>query len=171
MKKQIFYKILLAGSLVFNIVFIGMWIVHAVPRHFAENGESECGYARDAHGKCALQKALSINDSQWTLLNPGIESFRQTTRNLCHEIAKNRAALMDELEKTPTDSTAVALYSERIISCQKEMQSLVNNHVLKEKKMLSPDQMRHFFATLRSGMSCSGFPGMEKMKHDEDCKR
>jgi hypothetical protein len=158
MKNQVFYRILLLGSLLFNIVFIGVWLAHAVPRHFAEH--DRCGHGRR---QCAIQKSLSMSDSQWTLLKPGAESLRGKNVALCHEIAKNRAALLDELEKTATDSTAVARYAERILACQKEMQTIVTDHILEEKKMLTQDQRERYFKKLRGTMSCAGFAGMTGM--------
>ncbi len=155
-KKQIFYRILIIGSFIFNIVFIGMWMAHAVPRHFMKFGQ--CGFAGNAHQQCALQKTLSLNDSQWTLLKSGVESLRESRACLCREMAKHRMTLLDELEKTPTDSAALFACIDRIVACQKNLQALIANHILEEKKMLTQDQQRRFFNTLRSNMSCAGFP-------------
>jgi hypothetical protein len=169
MKKQIFYRILIIGSLIFNIVFIGMWMAHAVPRHFMKY--CRCGSSENAHHACAMQKALSMSDSQWTLLKPGVESFREKNFHLCREIGKNRAALMDELERTPVDSAALFACKGRIVACQGNMQDLVTSHILGEKEKLTPDQRRRYFAALRNNMSCAGVPGMMGMTPFEKGKR
>jgi hypothetical protein len=159
MTKRTLFGFLIACSVILNIVFIGMWMVHAVPRHFIKH--RQCGAEQHVHQGCPMQKALSLSDSQWALLKPGIESLRETaTSGLCREMAKNRAALVDELEKTPTDSAALSACRERIVACQRKMQMFVISHLLEEKKMLTREQQQRFFSELRSTMSCGGVPGM-----------
>jgi hypothetical protein len=162
MTKRTFFGCLITCSVILNIVFIGMWVVHAAPRHFTKH--RQCGAEQRFHQGCPMQKALSLSDSQWTLLKPGIESLRETTTcGLNREMAKNRATLVDELEKTPTDSAALSACRERIVACQRKMQVFVINHILEEKQMLTQDQQRRFFSALRSNMSCAGVPGMMGM--------
>jgi Spy/CpxP family protein refolding chaperone len=162
MTKRTFFGFLIACSVILNIVFFGMWMTHAAPRHFIKH--RQCGAEQAFHQGCPMQKALSLSDSQWALLKPGIESLRETTTSGPYrEMAKNRAALVDELEKTPTDSAALSACIERITACQKNIQVLVVKHLLEEKKMLTQDQQRRFFNTLRSNMSCAGGPGMMGM--------
>ena len=154
MTKRFFYGFLIASSLIFNAAFIAMWLTHAVPRHFMKHCQYGC--AESLHQKCPMQKALALSDSQWTLLHPKIESIRETTSGVYRELAKNRMSLVDELEKNPTDSAALSMCRERIIACQKNMQALVTNHILEEKKMLTQEQQRRFFSAIRSNMSCAG---------------
>ena len=168
MKKQLFFRFLLVGSLIFNIVFIGMWIVHAAPRHLIKH--YRCGAAENAHHVCAMQKALSMNDSQWSILRPAMDSFREKISALSRKIAKNRSELLDELEKTPTDSAAISACHERILACQKNMQALVAGHILKEKEMLTQDQRQRYFNALRKNMTCAGLPGMTGMIPCENAK-
>ena len=168
MKKRIFFRILVIGSLIFNIVFIGMWLAHAVPRHFI--GHDQCGHGWRGHRQCAMQKALSMNDSQWSILRPAMESFREKISVVNREIAKNRSELLDELEKTPTDSAALFACHERIRACQKKMQALVAGHILEEKEMLTQDQRKRYFNALRKNMTCAGVPGMAGMAPCENAK-
>jgi hypothetical protein len=161
MKSKVPVGILLAGSLVFNAVFIGAWIAHALPRHLSAQGQR--GPEEACHRQCAMQKTLLMSDSQWTMLKPGVESLRGKSAALCHEIARNRAALVDELEKAVPDSAAVALCTERILAGQREMQALITGHILEEKKMLTQDQSKRYFTKLRGSMSCAGFSGSTDM--------
>jgi len=161
MKRKMLFGFIMACSLVLNVAFVAMWMAHAAPRHFKKHCQYGC--AESLHQKCPMQKALSLNDSQWTLLHPKIESIRETTSGLYRELAKNRMALVDELEKTPTDSTALFARRERIIACQKNIQGLVINHLLEEKKMLTPEQQRRFFSAIRGNMSCGGAQGLMGM--------
>jgi Spy/CpxP family protein refolding chaperone len=161
MTKRSILGFLIVCSVILNIVFIGMWMAHAAPRHFAKY--CQYGASGNKHHACAMQKSLSINDSQWTILKPGIDSFREKTMSLCQETAKNRAELLVELEKTPTDSTAVSTSIDRIASCQKAMQTLMASHILEEKKLLTQDQKQRFFNALRKDMRCAGAPGMAGM--------
>jgi Spy/CpxP family protein refolding chaperone len=162
MTKRTFYGFLIACSVILNIVFFGMWMTHAAPRHFIKH--RQCGAEQAFHQGCPMQKALSLSDSQWALMKPGIESLRETTTSvLCREMAKNRAALVDELEKTPTDSAALSACMERIVASQRKMQMSVVNHLLEEKKILTQDQQRRFFKAIRNNMSCAGGPGMMGM--------
>ncbi len=162
MTKRTFFGFLIACSVILNIVFCGMWITHAVPRHFSKY--RQCEAERNLRQGCPMQKALSLSDSQWTLMKPGIESLRETTMcGLNREMAHNQAMLVDQLEKNPTDSAALSACRERIVDCQRKMQIFVINHLLEEKKMLTQDQQRRFFSALRSNMSCAGVPGMMGM--------
>jgi Spy/CpxP family protein refolding chaperone len=148
MKRKVLFGFIVVCSLALNVAFITMWLTHAVP-HFVQS-QRTCGHEKMNCGKCPMQKALSMSDSQWTLLHPKIESIRETTSGLYRELAKNRTALVDELEKTPTDSAALSACRERIIACQKNMQVLVTNHILEEKKMLTPEQQQRFFRDRKS---------------------
>jgi hypothetical protein len=161
MKRKMLFGFIVVCSLVFNAVFISMWMVHAVPRHFMKY--CPCRSEKNLQVQCPLQKALSLSDSQWNQLHPGIESVRETTSGLYREMEKNRAALVNELEKTPIDSAALSACKERIIVCQKNIQALVINHILEEKKMLTQEQQKRFFNAIRSNMSCAVGPGMAGM--------
>jgi Spy/CpxP family protein refolding chaperone len=169
MTKRGFYGFLMAGSLVLNVAFIGMWMAHAAPRHMMKH--SQCGSSENCRQACALQKALSMSDSQWTLLKPRIESYRAAAARLRADIAGNRAALVEELEKTPIDSASLSACKGRIVACQKDLQDLVANHILDERNMLTPDQRRRYFEALRSNMSCAGMPGMAGMAPEQCGKR
>ena len=155
------FRFIMACSLVLNVAFVAMWMAHAVPRHFMK--QCQYGCAESLHQKCPMQKALALSDSQWTLLHPGIDSIRETTSGLYRELAKNRMALVDELEKTPTDSAALSACRDRIIACQKNIQGLVINHILQEKKMLTPEQQKRFFSAMRGNMACGGVQGLMGM--------
>jgi hypothetical protein len=167
MKRKMLFGFIVVCSLVLNVAFVTMWMVHAVPRHFMKH--CQYGSEETLHGKCPLQNALSLSDSQCTLLHPGIKSIRETTSGLYRELAKNRMALVDELEKTPIDSAALFTCRQHIITCQGNIQALVVNHLLEEKKMLTPEQQRRFFDAIRSNMSCSGVPGMTGMIPEGTC--
>jgi Spy/CpxP family protein refolding chaperone len=161
MKRKMLFGFIMACSLVLNIAFVAMWLAHAVPRHFMKPCQYGCAESR--HQKCPMQKALSLNDSQWTKLHPAIESIRETSSGLYRELAKDRMTLVNELEKNPTDSAALSACKERIIACQKNIQGLVINHILEEKKMLTPEQQRRFFSAIRGNMSCGGVQGLMGM--------
>ena len=166
MTKRVIAGFLIACSVILNVVFIGMWIAHAAPRHFAQH--SWCVSMENAHHGYALPKTLSMSDSQWTIMQPGIESLREKMSGICGDILKNRAELLNELEKTPTDSVALSACRERIVACQKKMQVLVTDHILKEKEMLTQDQRQRYFNALRKNMTCAGVPeigGMMSCKH------
>jgi Spy/CpxP family protein refolding chaperone len=158
MTKKFFYGFLIASSLIFNAVFIAMWLAHAVPRHFYKHCKYEA--EENIQAKCPLQKALSMSDGEWSKIHPRIESLRETTSGLYREMSENRAKLVDELEKNPIDSAALSACRERIAACQKNIQAQVVSHILEEKKLLTQEQQKRFFSALRSNMSCGGLPGM-----------
>jgi Spy/CpxP family protein refolding chaperone len=161
MKRKMLFGFIMLCSLVLNVAFVAMWMAHAVPRHFIKRCQYGC--AESLHQKCPMQKALALSDSQWTQLHPGIDSIRETTSGLYRELAKNRMALVDELEKTPTDSAALFTCREHIVACQGNIQALVVNHLLEEKKMLTLEQQRRFFSAIRGNMSCGGVQGLMGM--------
>jgi hypothetical protein len=165
MKKRILAGFCITCSVVLNAVFIGMWAAHAAPRHFMNHGQ--CEFEQHAGSRCALQKELSASDSQWSVLKPGIESYHETASVICREIAKNRAALVDELEKNPTDSAALSSCKKRIVACQGTMQDVFADHILREKKMLTPDQRRRFFDRLRAASCAAGpTPGVRSCERE-----
>jgi hypothetical protein len=169
MNKKVFVKIVLAASVLFNFVFIGMWLTHALPRHFIRHGQHD-GKSCGRHG-CAMQRSLALNDSQFAVFKPGIESFRETTAGLCLRNARNRALLLDELEKTPVDTLALTQCKRRIVECQSEIQEHLVSHILKEKTLLTKDQMHRYFAQLRKNAGCAGVSGLgEKTELRHDCE-
>jgi hypothetical protein len=154
MTKRGFYGFFIAGSLIFNVVFVVMWMAQAMPRHMTKH--NQCGTDEICRQSCALQKALDMNDSQWALLKPRIESYRAKTASLSDEIARRRATLMDQLEKDSIDSVSLSESMKCVSSCQATMQALVTNHILEEKKMLTQGQKQRYFKALRGAMSCAG---------------
>jgi hypothetical protein len=161
MTKRILFGFLITGSLMANAVFIGMWMARAAPRHFIDR--DQCRHGGYGHRQCAMQKALSMNDSQWALLRPAMDSFREKISVIHREIVKNRSELLDELEKTPADSAALLACQERILARQKNMQALIAGHILEETKTLTQDQKKRYFNALRKNMTCTTMPGMTEM--------
>jgi len=137
-------------SLVLNVAFVTMWLTHAVPRFMMS--QRMCGHENMNCRKCPLHEKLGLTDSQWGVLRPRVEAYRQVVDTIRYEISTSREALLAELAKTPTDTAALRACRERIQDWQIKMQEQVVANVLEQKAVLTPEQQRQFIEMVRNGM-------------------
>ncbi len=157
MKRKIAFGFIMVCSIALNITFVTMWLLHAAPRFLMP--QRTCGVENGGCRKCPMHRTLELTDSQWCVLKPGVEAYRQMADSLRHEIAAAREAMLVELAKTPTDTAALTACMTRILNGQQKMQEKVMANVLEQKKVLTPEQHRRFIEKVRSDMSCAGFSG------------
>ena len=152
MNRKMIFRFLVVCSLVLNAAFVAMWVTHAAPRLMMCH--RFCA-SKDAGGRaCPMHQTLALSDSQWGVLRPRVEAYRQAAESLQREIAAAREALLGELARTPTDTASLAACRERILDGQRRMQEQVVLTVLEQKRALTPEQQRRFIETVRSSMAC-----------------
>jgi Spy/CpxP family protein refolding chaperone len=168
MKRKMVFGFIAACSLVLNVAFVTMWLTHAGPRFLMAH--RMCGAKQMDCQQCPLHKTLALSDSQWGVLKPRVEAYRQGADSLQCEIAAAREALLVELARTPTDTAALAACRGRILDGQRRMQERVVLTVLEQKKVLTPEQQKRFIETMRSSMACErglGMIGATGMMHQK----
>jgi Spy/CpxP family protein refolding chaperone len=150
MKRKMVLGFIVVCSLVLNAAFVTMWLTHAVPRLMMS--QRMCSHKNMNCRKCPLHEKLGLTDSQWGVLKPRVEAYRQAVDSVRHEIVMSREALLAELVKTPADTAALRVCRERIQDWQRKMQEQVVANVLEQKAVLTPEQQRQFIAMVRNGM-------------------
>ncbi len=131
--------LILALSLSLNLAFIGVWVFHAVPGWKMPLIGSDSQHRQNTAPR-SLHQELGVTPEQWQQIEPLILQFRQATEGQRQEIMTLRKQLLDLLAAPPADEKAIWAKQEEILAGQRQMQNLVLAHLLKEKKILSPDQ-------------------------------
>jgi Spy/CpxP family protein refolding chaperone len=131
--------LILALSLSLNLAFIGVWLFHAVPGWKMPLVGRD--YLRSQKiASRTLHQELGVTPEQWQQIEPLILQFRQAMESQHLEIITLRQQLLELLAATPADENAIRAKQEEILAGQRQMQNLAMEHLLKEKKILSPDQ-------------------------------
>jgi Spy/CpxP family protein refolding chaperone len=137
-------------SVALNVGFVATWAVHVLGR------DRRPPFCQPRGGRCGIHVRLGTTDEQWAKVRPLIERFRESARETCAEANRHRAELFGLLAAEPVDREAVRAKQEEIISCQRRMQELVIEHMLKQKEVLNPGQREEFFRMLKERTSCPG---------------
>ena len=150
MNRKVIFGFVVVCSLALNATFVAMWVTHAGPRLMMHRS---CDPSDAGCGACPLHQTLALSDSQWGVLQPRVAAYRHVAESLQREIAAARRALLDELARTPTDTSALRACRERILDGQRRMQEQVVLTVLEQKRALTPEQQKRFIEAVR-GMAC-----------------
>lgn len=140
--------LLITLSVAFNVAFVGVWLTHAmsappsVPRPYP-------GPQLDQPIWCPLHRELNVNAEQWQQIEPRLKEFRSRMDSISAEVRGLRLGVVDLLARSQSDREAVESKQEEILAAQRRMQRLVAEHLLEEKKVLTPGQQRQLFATIR----------------------
>jgi Spy/CpxP family protein refolding chaperone len=148
-------KPLLALSLGLNLAFVGVWLAHSISG--ANVGQSVSKTVADhstnhsaGHNAIpsSLHREIGVTPEQWQQIEPIIRDFREKARTQRRKVTALRAQLMDLLSLPAIDETAIRAKQEEILAGQRQMQNLVIDHLLKEKKLLSPNQAKKLIQSL-----------------------
>jgi Spy/CpxP family protein refolding chaperone len=151
--------LLVVVSVALNIAFIAVWATHAIPRHL-------CRHGRDGQREgvsCPLHRNVGVTEAQWHELEPHLQEFRQASRTACAEVNEDRAALIDLIAAPRIDRAAIKAKQDEILEGQRKMQSLVIDHLLREKETLDATQQETLFRMLRRRSGCAGHGPMMGM--------
>jgi len=147
--------LLIVLSAALNIAFISAWVVYAAKPGWTldEPPNEESG--------CPLHRYyLKVTDEQWQQIEPRIAEFRRSTRTLCADIYCLRRKLIDLIAADEPDRQAIAAKQEEIRTGQQQMQQMVIEHLLAEKKVLTAEQEKDLFDMFRQQCACGGLGRM-----------
>lgn len=140
-------------SVALNVACIGVWAAHAARTHWPPRRPD------DGRGIwCPLHRRLDVTDEQWRQIEPGLAAFRRDSQSRRREIGRLRAEMIDLIAADEPDRQAIAAKQDEIRAGQRQMQHLVIEHLLAEKKVLTPEQGTELFDLLRRRSACPG-PG------------
>lgn len=163
-KKLKFLLVIL--SVAFNIAFITVWLTHVLA---VEKGNND---VQKDKIECPMHRQLGTTEKQWEEIEPNLLEFRKSARSVCEEISRSRTELIDLLAAPEPDLEKIREKREKILTGQNRMQKLVINWLLKEKKILTPDQQKMLFFMLRRQSGCAGHgPIAGQINAGESCHR
>jgi len=144
--------LLILLSVALNIAFATFWAVRALPSYLR-------GRHRTAGGGavwCPLHRKLGATDAQWREIEPRLVEFKKSARAVCAEVNRARGEMIDLIAAPEADREAIRAKQGEIVAGQRRMQELVINHLLSEKKTLTPEQQKQLFEMLRRRSGCAG---------------
>ncbi|MFA4945049.1 MAG: periplasmic heavy metal sensor [Lentisphaeria bacterium] len=156
--------LLVVLSVALNLGFLGVW---SAPRIRACRSGLDRGGQNTAEGVwCPLHRQLNVSSAQWHQLEPRMAEFRRRSQAVCQEVNRKRNELLDLVASPQPDRQAIAAKQEEILAGQRQVQILVNEHLLAEKETLTAGQQKELFDLLRKRGGCVGhgpmmFPGAE----------
>lgn len=144
--------LLVVLSVALNAAFIGIWVVRVSREMCSRDGTS------DGPVWCPLHRALEVTEEQWQEIEPRLAEFRRQSQATCADMNRLRGELIDCIAAGKPDQQAIAAKQEEIRAGQKRMQTLVIEHLLAEKEVLTAEQEKEMFGLLRRRIACAG-PG------------
>ena len=149
--------LLIVLSVALNLAFVGVWAAHAVAARW-NRGECPHGFGADADRGiwCPLHRQLGASDAQWRQVEPRLAEFLKSSQEVCGEMARRRAEMIDLLACPQPDRQAIVAKQEEILTGQRRMQTLVIEQLLSEKEILTSQQQKELFDLLRRRSGCAG---------------
>jgi len=169
------WPLLILLSVTLNVAFVVSWAIHALP------GRLGClrGPRQGQGVWCPLHRQLGTSEAQWREIEPRLAEFRKSAGAVCEEVNRARGEMIDLIAAPEPSPEAIRAKQEEILAGQRRMQELVIDHLLSQKKALTPDQQRQLFDMLRRRSGCAGHgpmmgrAGMEAIcpgkGHGENC--
>jgi len=96
-----------------------------------------------------LYKLLKLNPEQLDAIKLIAADFHQNIGNLSSEVQEKRTVMMVMMEQDDIDLGKVDAARHGIWSLQSKIQQTVFEHILQMKKILTPEQRKIFFQTMR----------------------
>jgi Spy/CpxP family protein refolding chaperone len=142
--------LVLLGSLALNAAFVSAWAVSTLrgPR-----AEGPCGKA-DGVG-CPLYRQLEVSPEQWKEIEPRLKAYQDRSREYCLCIDRAKSELIDLVAAPEADRAALEAKQKEILASHQKMQAELVDHLVAEKKILSPAQQARLFGMLKS-RGCGG---------------
>jgi Spy/CpxP family protein refolding chaperone len=149
---------LIVASATLNVAFVAMWIAHAAPSGALPED--------DGHGGpepvvwCPLHRELGVTQEQWSEIEPRLRAFQADAGEIRQQIDAIRMEVIDLIAAEEPDLDAIFAKQDEILATKRQMQRLVVEHLLAEKRVLTPEQQRQLFAMLRDRSGCPADPPM-----------
>ncbi len=148
--------VVLAVSIALNVALLSTWAAHAIPAHLLRGPAAE--EAPEAEIWCPLHRELGVTMEQWRQIEPRLVEFHEKAQENCRRLQELRDELLDLLADPAPDMEALRARQQKILEGHGRLQELVLSRLLKEKKVLTPEQQIRLFSMIRRRMDCPG-PG------------
>jgi len=137
-------------SIVLNIVFIGLYFYHKADLL------PLIGH-RTSHNHL-LYEELHLNREQLDRFRPARDRFHVFVNKQGLEIKAKQLELIDLLSMEHPDRLAIDAKQLEIQTLQQQLQAMVIDHLLEERRILTPEQRQRFFALIRERIKESSGP-------------
>ena len=143
-------------SVAINIAFVGVWAARALASGGRQPATppAKSGDRQDPVW-CPLHRQLGVSPEQWKQLEPRLVQFRKSSQAVCQDVTRKRAEMIELVAASQPDREAIAAKQQEILAGQQRMQSLVIEHLLAERQVLTPAQQTALFDLLRQRSQCS----------------
>ena len=131
--RRLWVKILLAASLCLNAGFLGALGVHVL-QHRRSHDMSE----------------LKLSPQAKADMDANFKAFRERLSPLSSDLRAERLRMLDVLASESPSPDAVAAQQAKILAATERMLQATDDHLLVQKKLLTPEQQRLFFDHIRS---------------------
>ncbi|WP_029460629.1 Spy/CpxP family protein refolding chaperone [Solidesulfovibrio alcoholivorans] len=98
-----------------------------------------------------LYKLLNLKSDQLEAIESIAGDFHQKIEKLSMAVQQKRTAMMSMMERDDIDYQTVNAERNDIWQLQSAIQQIVFEHILQMKKILTPEQRKIFFQTMRQG--------------------
>lgn len=133
---------ILAFSLILNVVFIGIFSAHTIPI-FSRDGKA---------GKLMKPPFLQLDltAEQLARFKSNRDKFMVELREMGQAVGKKQIELVDLLAASPSDERAIKTKQEEIQRLQVATQNRVIVHWIQESSLLNPKQRIRFFQLIKA---------------------
>ncbi|WP_146601766.1 Spy/CpxP family protein refolding chaperone [Novipirellula aureliae] len=150
-------RYLIVVSAALNVAFIGMWMTQATARHTRSADAGE----KVAHTVwCPLHRQLKVTEEQWVQIEPPLREFQAAVEALREQTGELRSKVIALIATEDPDVEMIHTMQDQILETKRQIQHLVLDHLLAEKKILTTAQQQHLFDMLRNRTQHADGPPM-----------
>ena len=149
--------LLVLFSVAMNVAFGAVWLAHALhgPPDAAGVGPGQPSESAIWH---PLYRELDLTEQQWEKIEPGLTDLMDASQALCEKCRQARRGILELIEADEPDLQAIRGKQAEILDVQHNMQSMIIEHILAERQILTPEQRVRLFQLIRqrTGGQCRG---------------
>ncbi|MFQ6084221.1 MAG: Spy/CpxP family protein refolding chaperone [Candidatus Aminicenantia bacterium] len=167
-------KLLILGLILSIAINIG--VLGSVGYHWLKRSGEERHHREGKHSPMSiLGKELSLSQSQAREMESLRQSLEPKMEEIKKELREKRVQLVNLLMESEPDLEKINIQLTEIESLQTELQKLVIDHLLQEKKILSPEQQKRLFSIISKRLCPEGRHQGEGLlpmteESEEECK-
>ena len=146
--------VILALSLGLNVAFVSTCAV----RQFGGGGCIARRPPTKGHNEeiwSLLHRELGVTKKQWEKIEPHLREFQRKLRARHKRIQKVRNGMLEVLSAPEVDRKAIEKQQKKVLRAFRKTQDLVLEHILTERKLLTPEQQKKLFDMLRRRMQAA----------------
>lgn len=137
---------ILVLALIFSVA-VNIGILGSVGYHWLKKKGGERHHQEAQHSPLGfLAKELRLSPSQIREIESLRKSLEPKLEEIREKLREKRAQLVNMLKEPEHDSAKINLLIKEIESLQTKLQKIAINHLLQEKKILTPEQQEKFFS-------------------------